>query len=82
MKIEHLNKAPLSREEILHLEGLRATVEKALGDGRLSADEHEYIQSLIWADGKVTYEELRTINETTYNLTGNSLPELEWRRAD
>ncbi len=79
MNIERPNAQPLSSEEIAHLETLRAVVEKALEDGRFSIYESERIQSLIWADGKVTYEELRTVNETVTSVMGNLLPELEWR---
>ena len=61
---------------------LKAFVEKALEDGQLSIYESEHIQSLIWADGKVTYEELRIINETVYRVMGDVLPELEWRGFD
>ncbi|MEM1289853.1 MAG: hypothetical protein AAGH67_00055 [Cyanobacteria bacterium P01_H01_bin.162] len=79
MNIERPNAQPLSSEEIAHLATLRSVVEKALEDGRLSIYESERIQSLIWADGKVTYEELRTVNETVVSMMGNLLPELEWR---
>ena len=79
MNIERPNAQPLSSEEIAHLETLRAVDEKALEDGRFSIYESERIQSLIWADGKVTYEELRTVNETVTSVMGNLLPELEWR---
>ncbi|MGF1524322.1 MAG: hypothetical protein ACFBSF_18530 [Leptolyngbyaceae cyanobacterium] len=79
MKVERLNVKPLSKQESLHLETLKVVVEKALEDGQLSIYESEHIQSLIWADGKVTYEELRIIKETTYNMMGDILPELEWR---
>ena len=79
MNIERPNDKPLSSEEIAHLATLRSVVEKALEDGRFSIYESERIQSLIWADGKVTYEELRTVNETVTSVMGNLLPELEWR---
>ncbi|MEL6398701.1 MAG: hypothetical protein AAFO87_01575 [Cyanobacteria bacterium J06607_6] len=79
MNIERPNAKPLSSEEIAHLATLRSVVEKALEDGRFSIYESERIQSLIWADGKVTYEELRTVNETVSSVMGNLLPELEWR---
>ncbi|MEM9767538.1 MAG: hypothetical protein AAF892_06640, partial [Cyanobacteria bacterium P01_D01_bin.71] len=61
------------------LKVLKSVVEKALEDGRFSIYESEQIQSLIWADGKVTYEELRTVNETIVSMMGDIPPELEWR---
>ena len=81
MKVESLNAKPLSKEEISHLEVLKTVVEKALENGQLSIYESARIQSLVWADGKVTYEELCIINETTYNVMGDILPELEWCRV-
>ena len=80
MKIERPNARSLSSEEMTQLETLRVVVEQALEDGQLSIYERERIQSLIWADGKVTYEELRTINETIHSVMGDLSPELEWRR--
>lgn len=79
MKIERPNAKPLSSEEIAQLETLKYVVEQALEDGQLSIYERERIQSLIWADGKVTYEELRTIDETIHRVMGDIPPELEWR---
>lgn len=79
MNIERPNVQPLSPEEIAHLKRLKSVVEKALEDGRFSIYESERIQSLIWSDGKVTYEELRTVNETVTSIMGDIPPELEWR---
>ncbi|MDB9529356.1 hypothetical protein PN498_25410 [Oscillatoria sp. CS-180] len=79
MKIESPNAKPLSSQEIAHLEILRAVVKKALEDGQFSIYEVEQIQSLIWEDGKVTYEELRTVNETIISVMGDNPPALEWR---
>ena len=79
MNIERPNTKPLSPEEMAQLEILKSVVEKALEDGRFSIYESERIQSLIWADGKVTYEELRTVNETIISVMGDIPPELEWR---
>ena len=81
MRIERFNAKPLSPEEMIHLEILKSVVEKALEDGQLSIYESEHIQSLIWADGKVTYEELRTVNETIYSIMGDIPPRLEWRSS-
>ncbi|MEL6221966.1 MAG: hypothetical protein AAFR31_04910 [Cyanobacteria bacterium J06627_8] len=81
MKIERFTEKQLSEEEKSQLETLRTVVEKALEDGQLSIYERENIQALIWADSKMTYEKLRVINETTYQMMGDILPELEWRRV-
>ncbi len=61
MEIERPNAKPLSPEELAHLEKLKSLVEKALEDGKFSTYEIDRIKSIIWSDGKVTYEELRMV---------------------
>ncbi|MDY7013268.1 MAG: hypothetical protein SVX43_06610 [Cyanobacteriota bacterium] len=78
MKMERPNAKPLSPEEIANLETLKSVVEKALENGQFSTDEMARIKSILWADGKVTYEELRAIKETIRSVTGNVPPEQEW----
>ncbi|MEM9504545.1 MAG: hypothetical protein AAGA01_11385 [Cyanobacteria bacterium P01_E01_bin.43] len=46
----------------------------------LDEGEIAHIRSIICADGKVTYEELRTVHETLKSLMGDELPLLDWRR--
>ena len=78
MEMERSNAKPLSAEDIAHLEKLKSVIEKALQNGEFSVNEIDRIQSIIWADGKVTYEELRTIHETIQSVMGDIPPELEW----
>lgn len=79
MEVNSPNKKPLAAEELIHLEKLKSLVEKALEDGKFSETEIARIKSLVWADGKVTYEELRTIHQTTKDIMGDIVPEMEWR---
>lgn len=79
MEIERPNAKPLSPEEIAHLDKLKSVVEKALENGKFSTYEIERIKSIIWSDGKVTYEELRTVNETIEAVMGDEAPELDWQ---
>ncbi|MDY6939381.1 MAG: hypothetical protein SWY16_17150 [Cyanobacteriota bacterium] len=69
---------PLSPEEVAHLEKLKSMVEKALENGTFSIYELDRIKALIWADGKVSYEELRTVNETIEAVMGDEIPDREW----
>ncbi len=78
MEINSPNAKPLSSEEIAHLEKLKSVVERAIEDGKLSTYEIERINSILWADGKVTYEELRTVRETIKSTMGDDKPEVEW----
>ncbi len=41
--------------------------------------EIDRIKSIIWADSKVTYEELQTLHNTIKAVMGDDLPEMEWR---
>lgn len=78
MKMERPNAKPLSPEEVAHLKKLKSVVEKALDNGQFSTYELARIKSLVWEDGKVTYEELRTIHETIHEVMGDEMPDLEW----
>ena len=78
MKMLKHDAQELSPEEIEHLEKLKSVVEKALENGKFSNAQMERINSIIWADGKVTYDELHTINETIKSVMGDLKPELEW----
>ncbi|MEM8612344.1 MAG: hypothetical protein AAGF93_10030 [Cyanobacteria bacterium P01_H01_bin.105] len=82
MNIEHPHAKELTPEEGQHLEKLRTVVKTALTDGTLSEYEVDHIKSLIWADGKVTYEELRTLHATIHSVMGDDvvLP-MEWRSS-
>ncbi len=79
MEVNSPNSKPLSPRELEHLEHLKSFVEKALDDGSFSTDEIARIKSIIWADGKVTYEELQTVHNTIKAVMGDEVPEMEWR---
>ena len=79
MEVNSPNSKPLTPEELAHLEKLKSVVEKALEDGTFSTAEIAHIKSIIWADGKVTYEELQTVNQTIKDVMGDVVPEMEWR---
>ena len=81
-KMQRHSDTVLSPEEIAHLDTLKSVVEKALEDGQFSVYEVEHIRSIIWADGKVTYEELRTVHENIESVMGADTPvEIEWMRG-
>ena len=78
MTLKRQDEKILSPEEIEHLEIVKTVVETALEDGEFSVVELDRIKSIIWADGKVTYEELRTVHETIISVMGGLPPSLEW----
>ncbi len=53
---------------------LKAIVEKAIADGKLTRDEWEAIQRELWKDGKLTAEELRLVRTTIREYVGNESP--------
>ncbi|NEQ97088.1 MAG: hypothetical protein F6K30_10245 [Cyanothece sp. SIO2G6] len=81
MEFERSSAKALTPAEIQHLETLKAVVETALKDGVLDEGEIAHIKSIIWADDKVTYEELRTVHEIIQSFMGDDMvPPLDWRR--
>ncbi len=78
MAMERRSSRTLSPEEKASLEQLKAVLEKALEDGKLSPNEVAHIKSVLWADGKVTYEELRTVHEMIESVTGDMAAAFEW----
>ena len=49
---------------------------------QFSIAEVNHIKSIIWADGKVTDDELRTVHDTIESGMGDVLPGLEWMKRD
>ncbi|HEY9606403.1 MAG TPA: hypothetical protein V6C85_32645 [Allocoleopsis sp.] len=58
MKMERPNAIPPSPEDLKNLDKLRAIIERAIADGKLTRQEMESIQFEMRADGKVTVHEL------------------------
>lgn len=69
------SKVPTSRE-LQDLEKLRAVIERAIADGKLSQQEMSDIKSQAWADGKITPEELELYGALILDKIRSG--ELEW----
>ena len=76
MKMERPNAIPPSPEDLKNLEKLKAIVERAIADGKLTRQEMESIQLEIQADGKVTFEELELCRTLIWEKIRNG--ELEY----
>lgn len=61
MKIEHPNARELTPDELQGLEKLKAVIEQATADGKLSEAELQRIKAVINADRKVLIEELELV---------------------
>lgn len=78
MEISRPNTPESTPEEIKELEKLKAIIERATADGKISQSETETIQAVIGSDKKVTFEELTLIRELIYNKIDRGELEWEW----
>lgn len=79
MEIQYSQSHELTPEEQQHLAKLKACVEQAVADGKLSLIDENRIRQLIREDGKVTVEELRTIKDTIREVLGDATLEFDWQ---
>lgn len=76
MQVSRPNCSEPSPEELLDLQKLQATIERAIADGRLTPEEMRQIKTIAWSDGKITPQELNLISAlVTQKLQAG---ELEW----
>ena len=78
MEISRPNAPELTAEELKELEKLKAIIERATADGKISQSETERIQAAIRSDKKVTFEELTLMRELIYNKIDRGELEREW----
>lgn len=78
MKIERPNDKPLSFEELQNLETLKALIERAVADGKLSKQEMDCIYSLMRADKKVTVQELELCQKLIWDKIQKGELEYSW----
>jgi uncharacterized membrane protein YebE (DUF533 family) len=78
MEISRPNAPELTAEELKELEQLKAIIERATADGKISQSETERIQAAIRSDKKVTFEELTLMRELIYNKIDRGELEWEW----
>ncbi len=63
MEIERPNKAPLTDEDLQHLEKLEDLLKKAVADGIVTRAELDAIKVKIASNGKVMMEELDLVRQ-------------------
>ena len=54
-------------EELEELKKLKAIIEGAISDGKLTGSEFDRIKAAIRADSKVSYEEIQLVRELIYD---------------
>ncbi len=78
MKISRPNAKNLTPEEIRQLEHLKATIERATADGKVTRQELETIKAAEWADGKVSVQELELYRTLILEKIEKGELEYEW----
>lgn len=78
MKLNRPDVAPLSKAELESLDTLKSLVEGAIADGVLTKAETENIRTLIWADGKVSPEELDIVQDLIWSKIQSGDLVIEW----
>lgn len=76
MKIERPNAKLPTPEELQDLERLKKAIEQVIANGRVSKAECDRIKGMMWADGKITPEELELCRTMIYSKIDTG--ELEW----
>ncbi|MCU0524990.1 MAG: hypothetical protein MUF72_09215 [Elainella sp. Prado103] len=76
MQISRPNCSEPSPEELLDLQKLKVTIERAISDGKLTPEEMRQIKTLVWADGKISPQELNLISHLVTQKLQEG--ELEW----
>lgn len=57
MEFDRPNAQEPTAEELQKLERLKGIIEKAIADGKITADEYQRIKSEIYAHGKISTEQ-------------------------
>ena len=65
-------------EELKELEKLKAIIERAIADGKLTSVEFESIKSAIRADKKVSFEEIQLVRKLIYDKIESGELEKVW----
>ncbi|GET35964.1 MULTISPECIES: hypothetical protein [Microseira] len=78
MKISRPNAKNPTAEEIRQLEKLKAAIERATADGKVTRQELETIKAAEWADGKISVEELELYRTLILEKIEKGELEYEW----
>ncbi len=78
MRVWHPDEPAPTPEEERDFERLRAAIETAIADGKLSQTEIENIKSIAWADGKITRRELELYRTLISDKVAKGELEFEW----
>jgi hypothetical protein len=78
MDIKHPNAKTASPQELQDLEKLKAILEQATADGKLTKAESESIRHIIWENRKVTLQELELVQKLVWDKIQSGDLEIVW----
>lgn len=78
MEISRPNAQELTPQELQDLEKLKAVIERAVADGRISPDEIKSIKATMWSDHKITPQELDLMRTLVTQKIESDELELTW----
>ena len=79
MEANQPNAKPPSLAELKDLEKLKAIIERATADGRLTEAEMQTIKAMIREDGKITPQELDLVQKLIYEKLQNGELGMSWQ---
>ncbi|NJN20403.1 MAG: hypothetical protein HC812_03325 [Leptolyngbya sp. RL_3_1] len=69
---------PISKAELDDLDKLKALIEQAISDGILTAAEKRSLEAAIFADGKVSPEELELMQALVWDKLSSGELKMDW----
>lgn len=78
MQVERPNDHPISPDELKNLDKLKAIIERATADGKLTEAEMEIVKAAIREDGRVSPQELELVQELIYNKLQSGELSMSW----
>lgn len=73
-----ISKAEISKAELADLDKLKALIEQAIADGILTAAEKRSLETAIFADGKVSPEELELMQSLVWDKLSSGELKMDW----
>ena len=78
METEYPNEPARTLDDAKHLEKLKSAIERAIADGKLTAQEMQTIKAIIWSNGKVSAEELDLVRELIHEKVASGEVVYDW----
>jgi uncharacterized tellurite resistance protein B-like protein len=77
MEVQRPNQS-VSLDDLKDLEKLKAIIEKATADGKLTEAEIQTVRTVIYADGQITPQEMELVQQLIYDKLQSGELEMSW----